>query len=95
VINELPRSRTAPDDEPEPRRGISHREIVWRDSGVRPAAALLSLPRWLDPLVLLLVIGYLLGGIAAAPLTLEEAVQLSLTGDAAVAVTHPGALLPG
>ncbi len=95
MINELPRSRTSPDDEPVPRRGISHREIVWRDSGLRSAAVGLSLPRWLDPLVLILVIGYLLGGIAAAPLTLEEAVQVSLTGDAAVALIHPGALLPG
>jgi hypothetical protein len=95
VINELPRTRSEPDPEPLGRRGVSHREIVWPDAGVRPPAARLSLPRWLDPLVLLLVLGYLLGGIAAAPFTLEEAVQLSLTSDAAAVATDPGSLLPG
>ena len=78
-----------------PTVGVSHREIAWRRGSLRPAVRRLTLPDWLDPLVLVLVIGYLLGGIAAAPFSLEEAVQTSLTSDAGIAVSHPASLVPG
>lgn len=91
MISELPRSRS----DPAPDLGITRREILWRIASLRPSVRDLSLPRWVDPVILLLVVGYLLAGIAAAPFTLEEAVQDSLTGDAAALVTHPASLLPG
>ena len=92
MINELPRSRIehGPAD-----RGVTHREISWRAAVLRRALPVLVPPRWLDPVLLVLVIGYLLGGIAATPFTLEEAVQSSLTADAGTLVTRPPAVLPG
>jgi hypothetical protein len=92
VINELPRSRPVPVPADQ---GVTHREISWRAAVLRRALPALVPPRWLDPLLLLLVAGYLLGGIAAAPYTLEEAVQGSLTADAGALVTHPQSVLPG
>jgi hypothetical protein len=76
-------------------RGVTHREISWRAAVLRRALPALVPPRWLDPVLVLLVVGYLLGGIAATPYTLEEAVQGSLATDAGPLVTHPLTLLPG
>jgi hypothetical protein len=92
VINELPRSRPLPAAADQ---GITHREISWRAAVLRRALPALVPPRWLDPGLLMLVIGYLVGGIAATPYTLEEAVQSSLTADAGALVTRPLTLLPG
>jgi hypothetical protein len=91
MISELPRSRSQPAAD----LGVTRREIVWRIASLRPSVPDLVLPRWLDPVVLLLVLGYLLAGIATAPFTLEEAVQDSLTADAAALTTHPASLIPG
>jgi Dolichyl-phosphate-mannose-protein mannosyltransferase len=91
VISELPRSRS----EPTADLGITRREIIWRIAGLRPSVPDLRAPRWLDPVILVLVLGYLLAGIASAPFSLEEAVQTSLAGDASVLVRHPASLLPG
>jgi len=91
VINELPRSRPVP----AAGHGVTHREISWRAAVLRRALPALVPPRWLDPVLVLLVVGYLLGGIAATPYTLEEAVQGSLTADAGILVTRPLTLLPG
>ena len=92
MINELPRSRPVPAAAD---RGITHREISWRAAALRRALPALVPPRWLDPVLLLLVIGYLLGGIATTPYTLEEAVQGSLAADAETLLTRPLEVLPG
>ena len=76
-------------------RGISHREISWRAAVLRRARPARTPPRRLGPVLLLLVLAYLLGGIGAPALSLEEAVQTSLAADAGVLVTRPSSLLPG
>jgi hypothetical protein len=91
VIKELPGSRTPPVAD----QGVTHREISWRAAVLRRALPALVPPRWLDPIVVLLVVGYLLGGLAATPFTLQEKVQQSLTADAGTLLTHPQSLLPG
>jgi hypothetical protein len=92
LINESPRSGPGPD----PDLGVRRREIVWRASRLRPLPrGPVRLPRWVDRLVLVLLVAYLLGGLAAAPYVLEEAVQDSLARDAGTLFTRPAALLPG
>lgn len=91
MIDEVPPGRALPAAEP----GIRHREISWRAAMLRRSLPVMVPPRWVDPLVLVLLVGYLLGGVAAAPVSLEEAVQTSLTADAGALVTRPQALLPG
>ena len=90
MISESPDGRPRPTDP-----GITHREIFWRAAVLRRSLPELSPPRWLDPLLLLLIAVYLLGPVAAAPYTVEEAVQGSLAADAATLLTRPQALLPG
>ena len=78
-----------------PGGGVSRRDIAWRQDALRAAPRRFRLPGWVDAVLLVALVGYLLAGLALAPMTLEEAVQDSLTADAGVLVTHPGELLPG
>jgi hypothetical protein len=91
MIKELPQGRPLPDS----RAGISRRDIAWREAALRAAPRLFRLPGWADAVLVVAMIGYLLAGLALAPLTLEETVQESLTSDAATLLTQPGELLPG
>lgn len=91
MVKELPGGQPTPT----PETGVTHREISWRAAVLRRTLPALVPPRWLDPILLLLVVGYLLGGIATTPYTLEEAVQGSLTADAEALITRPLSVLPG
>jgi hypothetical protein len=69
---------------------VARREISWRSLRVRSGQPVRELPRWVDRLVVVLLLGYLLGGVAAAPYTLEEAVQDSMAARTGALWTERG-----
>jgi hypothetical protein len=74
--------------------GVSRRDISWRADRPRSLPGIRALPAWADAIVLISLAVYLMLGLAVPSLSRSEAVQISLTRDARVLITHPATLLP-